>query len=464
MPEQLRRVLVANRGEIALRILRACFDEGIETVLAVSEADRESQAAQLADRTILIGPAAAGQSYLAIDRIVQAALSTGCDALHPGYGFLSERPELADACADNGVVFVGPSGEIMRRAGDKMTAREVAEKAGIPIGGRSRPLQSRAEAEEALSEALDNGASLPMMLKASAGGGGRGMSIIRDAAEIGPRFDTAHREAEQAFGDGRLYLERYVAKARHVEVQVLADAYGTVCHLGDRDCSTQRRHQKLVEEGPAPDLPAALSAEIRGAAVRLASELGYVGAGTVEFLVDVDRGDFVFLEVNARVQVEHPVSEMVSGIDIVREQLRVAAGRPLSFSQDDVVLDGHAVEIRINAEDPERNFLPTPGTITRWAIPAGTGVRVDTFAYPGAVVSPYYDSLVAKVITHAPTRAEAVAKMVRVLRGSRIEGIATTVPLQLAVLESPEFQHSPVTTRWLEEQYLPAREKGASSA
>jgi acetyl-CoA carboxylase biotin carboxylase subunit len=464
MPEQLRRVLVANRGEIALRILRACFDEGVETVLAVSEADRDSQAAQLADRTVLIGPAPAGESYLAIDRIVQAALSTGCDGLHPGYGFLSERPELADACADNGVVFVGPSGDIMRRAGDKMTAREIAEKAGIPIGGRSRPLESRAEAEEALTEALGSGASLPMMLKASAGGGGRGMSIIRDAAEIGPRFDTAHREAEQAFGDGRLYLERYVATARHVEVQVLADAHGTVCHLGDRDCSTQRRHQKLVEEGPAPDLPAALSEEIRSAAVRLASELGYVGAGTVEFLVDVDRGDFVFLEVNARVQVEHPVSEMVSGIDIVREQLRVAAGRPLSFRQDDVVLDGHAVEIRINAEDPERNFLPTPGTITRWAIPAGTGVRVDTFAYPGAVVSPYYDSLVAKVITHAPTRAEAVAKMVRVLRGSRIEGIATTVPLQLAVLESPEFRHSPVTTRWLEEKYLPAREKGAPGA
>jgi acetyl-CoA carboxylase, biotin carboxylase subunit len=456
MPESLKRVLVANRGEIALRILRACFDEGIETVLAVSQADVDSQAAQLADRTVLIGPAAAGQSYLAIDRIVQAALSTGCDALHPGYGFLSERPELADACAENDITFVGPSGDIMRRAGDKMTAREVAEKAGIPIGGRSRPLRTRAEAEEALAEALEGGASLPMMLKASAGGGGRGMSIIREAAEIGPRFDNGHREAEQAFGDGRLYLERYVAKARHVEVQILADTHGTVCHLGDRDCSTQRRHQKLVEEGPAPDLPAALSEQIRSAAVRLAEELGYVGAGTVEFLVDVDRGDFVFLEVNARVQVEHPVSEMVSGIDIVREQLRVAAGLPLSFTQADVVLAGHAVEIRINAEDPARNFLPTPGTITRWAIPAGSGVRVDTFAYPGAAVSPYYDSLVAKVICHAPTRAEAVEKMVRVLRGSRIEGISTTIPLQLAVLETPEFRAGPVTTRWLEEEYLDA--------
>ena len=459
MRERLGRVLVANRGEIALRILRACFDEGIETVLAVSAADRGSQAAQLADRAVLIGPAAAGQSYLAVDRIVQAALSTGCDGLHPGYGFLSERPELAEACADNDIVFVGPTGEIMRRAGDKMTAREVAERAGIPIGGHSRPLRTRAEAEQALAEALAGGSSLPMMLKASAGGGGRGMSIIRDAAEIGPRFDTAHREAEQAFGDGRLYLERYVAKARHVEVQVLADVHGTVCHLGDRDCSTQRRHQKIIEEGPAPDLPATLSEQIRGAAVRLARELGYVGAGTVEFLVDLDRGDFVFLEVNARVQVEHPVSEMVSGIDIVREQLRVAAGRPLSFAQSDVVLDGHAVEVRINAEDPARDFLPTPGTITRWAIPAGTGVRVDTFAHPGAVVPPYYDSLVAKVITHAPTRAEAIATMVRVLRGSRIEGICTTVPLQLAVLESHAFRAGPVTTRWLEEEYLPAREE-----
>lgn len=464
MPERLRRVLVANRGEIALRILRACFDEGIETVLVVSEADRGSQAAQLAGRTVLIGPAQAGQSYLAIDRVVQAALSTGCDALHPGYGFLSERPELADACADNDIIFVGPSGDIMRRAGDKMTAREVAEKAGIPIGGRSRPLTSRPEAEEALAEALETGGSLPMMLKASAGGGGRGMAIIREAAEIGPRFDTSHREAEQAFGDGRLYLERYVARARHVEVQVMADAHGNVCHLGDRDCSTQRRHQKLVEEGPAPDLPAALSEEIRSAAVRLAQELGYVGAGTVEFLVDVERGDFVFLEVNARVQVEHPVSEMVSGIDIVREQLRVAAGNPLSFTQDDVVLDGHAVEIRINAEDPARNFLPTPGTITRWALPQGSGVRIDTFAHPGAVVSPYYDSLVAKVITHAPTRPEAIDLMVRVLRGATIEGIATTIPLQLAVLESADFRRSPVTTRWLEEEYLPAREREESGA
>ncbi|TCK22036.1 acetyl-CoA carboxylase biotin carboxylase subunit [Pseudonocardia endophytica] len=460
----LRRVLVANRGEIALRILRACFDEDIETVLAVSAADQDSPAAQLADRAVLIGPASAGQSYLAIDRIVQAALSAGCDAVHPGYGFLSERPELADACAENGLRFVGPDGDTMRRAGDKMTAREVAEKAGIPIGGRSRPLETRDEAVEALDDALDAGASLPMMLKASAGGGGRGMSIIRDRAEIGGRFDMAHREAEQAFGDGRLYLERYVTRARHVEVQVLADGFGTVCHLGDRDCSTQRRHQKLIEEGPAPDLPADLADQIRGAAVRLATELGYVGAGTVEFLVDLDRGDFVFLEVNARVQVEHPVSEMVSGIDIVREQLRIAAGRPLSFAQDDVTITGHAVEVRINAEDPERGFLPTPGTITRWAVPAGHGVRVDTFAYPGAVVTPYYDSLVAKVITHAATRLEAIDLMQRVLRGSRIDGIATTIPLQLAVLDSPEFRASPVTTRWLEEQYLPAREKETSDA
>jgi acetyl-CoA carboxylase, biotin carboxylase subunit len=456
MPDRLTRVLVANRGEIALRILRACFDEGIETVLAVSAADRDSQAAHLADRTVLIGPAAAAQSYLAVDRIVQAALSTGCDGLHPGYGFLSERPELADACADHGIVFVGPPGDVMRRAGDKMTAREVAERAGIPIGGRSRPLRTRAEAQQALAEALDGGASLPMMLKAAAGGGGRGMSIIRDVREIGPRFDTAHREAGQAFGDGRLYLERYVARARHVEVQILADAHGTVCHLGDRDCSTQRRHQKIVEEGPAPALPGPLSARIRDAAVRLAGELGYLGAGTVEFLVDVDRGDFVFLEVNARVQVEHPVSEMVSGVDIVREQLRIASGLPLSFTQDEVVLAGHAVEVRINAEDPDRDFLPTPGTITRWAIPAGSGVRVDTFAHPGAVVSPHYDSLVAKVITHAPTRAEAVALMVRVLRGSRVEGISTTIPLQLAVLQTPEFRAGPVTTRWLEEEYLDA--------
>ncbi|MEU6643592.1 biotin carboxylase N-terminal domain-containing protein [Saccharomonospora sp. NPDC046836] len=455
MPEpSLRRVLVANRGEIALRILRACFDEEIEAVLAVSDVDRDSPAAQLADRVVVIGPGVASQSYLAVDRVVQAALSTGCDAVHPGYGFLSERPELAEACADNGLIFVGPPGEVMRRAGDKITARDVAEKTGIPIGGRSRLLSSRAEAEDALAEALDGDASLPMMLKASAGGGGRGMSIIRAESEIGPRFDNAHREAEQAFGDGRLYLERYVAHARHVEVQVIADTHGNVCHLGDRDCSTQRRHQKLIEEGPAPNLPTSLSEAIRSSAVRLAAELGYVGAGTVEFLVDVDREDFVFLEVNARVQVEHPVSEMVTGIDIVREQLRVAAGRPLSFRQEDIVLNGHAVEVRVNAEDPERGFLPTPGTIIGWALPAGAGVRVDTFAHPGAVVSPHYDSLVAKIITHAPTRARAIALMSRVLRGARIEGISTTIPLQCAVLESGDFQKSPVTTRWLEEEFL----------
>jgi acetyl-CoA carboxylase biotin carboxylase subunit len=451
MADRLRRVLVANRGEIALRILRACFDEGVETALAVSAADRQSPAAELADRVVVIGPAAAAESYLSIPRIVEAAKYAGCDAVHPGYGFLSERPELAEACADNDLVFVGPPADVMRRAGDKMSAREVAAAAGIPIGGKTRALTTRAEAEAALVGA----APLPLMLKASAGGGGRGMAIIRDPSEIGPRFDNAHREAEQAFGDGRLYLERYVERARHVEVQVVADAHGTVCHLADRDCSTQRRHQKLIEEGPAPDLPAELSEAIRGAAVRLASELGYVGAGTVEFLVDADRGDFVFLEVNARVQVEHPVSEMVTGIDIVREQLRVAAGQRLSFTPDDVRVEGHAIECRINAEDPFRDFGPTPGTITKWAVPQGSGVRVDTFASAGAVVSPYYDSLVAKVITHGPTRSDAVDTMVRVLRGARIEGISTTIPVQLAVLTSPAFRSGPVTTRWLEDEFLP---------
>ena len=455
---RLRRVLVANRGEIALRIIRACFDEQIETVLAVSEVDRDSTAAQLADRVVVIGPGPAGASYLSVERVVQAALSTGCDAVHPGYGFLSERAELAEACAEHGLVFVGPPGPVMRRAGDKLTARRVAEKAGIPIGGRTRALSTRIEAERALAAAD----ALPMMLKASAGGGGRGMAIITDAATLGPRFDRAHREAEQAFGDGRLYLERYVERARHVEVQVLADAHGTVCHLGDRDCSVQRRHQKLIEEGPAPGLPVGLSQRMRDAAVRLTARLGYVGAGTVEFLVDLDREEYVFLEVNARVQVEHPVSEMISGLDIVREQLRIAAGCPLSFGQDDVVLTGHAVEARINAEDPDRDFRPSPGTITRWAIPAGAGVRVDTFAHPGAVVSPFYDSLVAKVITHAADRAAAIALLTRVLTGARIEGVATTVPVQLAVLASPEFRTSPVTTRWLEEEFLPARVEVAS--
>ncbi|MGH3468575.1 MAG: acetyl-CoA carboxylase biotin carboxylase subunit, partial [Thermocrispum sp.] len=370
----MRRVLIANRGEIAVRIVRACFDEGLESVVAVSAADRDSLAAQLADQVVAIGPAAAAESYLSVDRVVAAAKYAGCDALHPGYGFLSERPQLAEACEEEGVTFVGPPASVMTRSGDKLQARDLARSLGIPTGGGTAALASKQEAIDAAT-ALD---AFPLILKASAGGGGRGMKIVRTVEELGRAFDTAREEAERAFGDGRVYLERYVEHARHVEVQILADTHGTVCHLGERDCSTQRRHQKLIEEAPATGIPDSLVADIRKSAVQLAEGLDYVGAGTVEFLVDVDRGDYLFLELNARVQVEHPVTEMITGVDIVREQLRVAAGKPLSFTQDDVAVDGHSIECRINAEDPARGFLPTPGTVNTWVAPQGHGIRVDT--------------------------------------------------------------------------------------
>ena len=445
----MRRVLIANRGEIAVRVARACFDEGLESVVAVSAADVDSLAAQVADRSVVVGPAQATESYLSVDRMLAAAKGTGCDALHPGYGFLSERPELGEACAEEGIAFVGPPAAVMRRAGDKLSAREVAAAVGIPTGSGSDQLD-----EPAAAIAAAERSGYPLMLKASAGGGGRGMVIVAAPEDLERRFQTARAEALQAFGDGRLYLERYVARARHVEVQVLADTRGNVVHLGERDCSCQRRNQKLIEEAPAVGLDPSLVEEVRAAAVRLAVELEYVGAGTVEFLVDTERGDFVFLEVNARVQVEHPVTEAVTGVDIVREQLRIAAGRELSIAQEDVRLRGHAIECRINAEDPRNGFMPSPGTLTRWAPPASSGIRVDTHCQPGYTIAPYYDSLLAKAIALAPDRAAALELIRRGLERFRIEGVETTVPLLRDVVADEAFAGSPVTTRWLEEQFL----------
>ena len=450
---ELRRVLVANRGEIAVRVVRACFDEGLESVVAVSEVDRDSLAARLADRVVQIGPASASESYLSVDRIVAAALHAGCDAIHPGYGFLSERPELADACAENDLVFVGPPGDVMRRSGDKLRAREVAEKLGIPTGGGTAGLASLAEAIEAATR-LD---AYPLLMKASAGGGGRGMTIVRGPDDLRRAFERSRLEAERAFGDGTLYLERFIEQARHIEVQILADTHGNVRHLGERDCSAQRRYQKLVEEAPAVGLSSETTTGLREAAVRLCEGLSYVGAGTVEFLVDAKRGDFIFLELNARVQVEHPVTEEVTGIDIVREQLRIAAGETVSFSQDEVVITGHAVECRINAEDPERDFLPSPGTVDVWVEPQGAGIRVDTFMHAGARVQPYYDSMIAKVITHAADRDAALTLMDRALGRLRAEGIATTTLLQRSIISDEGFRTDLIHTRWLEEVFLPNR-------
>jgi acetyl-CoA carboxylase biotin carboxylase subunit len=446
----LKRVLVANRGEIAVRIVRACFDEGLECVVAVSEADRNSFAARAADRAVVVGPAVASESYLSVERMVTAALSTGCDAIHPGYGFLSERPELAEACEEHGLVFVGPPAEVMRRSGDKLSARAVARGLGIPTGSGSPSLADLHQALEYAAETDD----FPYVLKASGGGGGRGMTVIRDLDELRRGFETSRQEALAAFGDGNVYLERYVERARHVEVQVLADRFGHVIHLGERDCSVQRRHQKLIEEAPAAGLDSALVDDIRAAAVSLATDVGYVGAGTVEFLVDVDRGTFTFLEVNARVQVEHPVTEMVTGVDVVRWQLRIAADQPLSFDQGDVTIDGHSIECRINAEDPDAGFLPSPGTLTEWVAPAGEGIRVDTYAHVGAVVAPYYDSMVAKLIVCARDRTTALDLMRRALTKMHVGGVATTIPLHEAIVRHPDFSRSPVTTRWLEGNFL----------
>jgi acetyl-CoA carboxylase biotin carboxylase subunit len=445
----MRRVLIANRGEIALRVVRACFDEELESVLAASVADRESLAAELADQVVVIGPAPATESYLSVDRVLAAAKASGCDALHPGYGFLSERAELAEACEEEGIAFVGPPADVMRRAGDKMSARAVAKEAGIPVGQGSDGLENLKQAIAAATTA-----GYPLMLKASAGGGGRGMAIVEAPDDLERRFQSARSEALQAFGDDRVYLERYVARARHVEVQVLADSHGNAIHLGERDCSCQRRHQKLVEEAPATGLDPDLAERIRAAAVDLARALDYRGAGTVEFLLDTERAEFVFLEVNARVQVEHPVSEMVTGVDIVREQLRIAAGQPLSVTQDEVEISGHAVECRINAEDPRHGFIPSPGLITEWAPPAASEIRIDSHCRRGDSVPPYYDSLLAKVIAHASDRESALRLMARGLERFQIGGIKTTAPLLHDIVSDPAFLDSPVTTRWLESEFI----------
>jgi acetyl-CoA carboxylase biotin carboxylase subunit len=451
----MQRVLVANRGEIAVRVVRACFDEGLESVVAVSDVDRDSLAARMADGVVVIGPAPAAESYLSVERIVAAALHAGCDAVHPGYGFLSERPELAEACEEHGLTFVGPPGDVMRRSGDKLRAREVADKLGIPTGGGTAGLTSLEEALAA-AERLD---AYPLLMKASAGGGGRGMTIVREPQDLRRAFERSRIEAQRAFGDGTLYLERFIEQARHVEVQIIADTHGNVRHLGERDCSAQRRYQKLIEEAPAVDLPASMVEGLYASAVNLATELSYVGAGTVEFLVDVKRGDFLFLELNARVQVEHPVTEEVTGVDIVRTQLRVAAGEPLPFAQEDVTITGHSVECRINAEDPDLGFLPSPGTIDVWVPPQGVGIRIDTFVQPGTHVQPYYDSMIAKVITHGATRDQALDLMRRALARLRVEGVRTTKSLQESIITDPRFSAEPIHTRWLEEVFLAADEK-----
>jgi acetyl-CoA carboxylase biotin carboxylase subunit len=446
----ISRVLIANRGEIAVRIVRACFDEGLESVVVVSDADRDSLAAELGDRTVCIGPPSATESYLDIGRLMAAATGTGCDALHPGYGFVSERPELSEACADAGIAFVGPPPDAMRRSGDKVEARAIARSVGISVGEGSEIVRSEAEAEVVAERT-----GFPLLLKAAGGGGGRGMRRVDGREDLRRAWNAASIEAQQAFGDGRLFVERFVRRARHVEVQILADRHGSVIHLGTRDCTLQRRYQKLIEEAPAPALPSGLEDEIAQSAVRLIGALGYEGAATCEFLVDQENGSYGFLEINARLQVEHPVSEMVTGVDIVREQLRIAGGEPLSVTQDEVELLGHAIEVRVNAESPADDFMPTPGRLTRWTAPVGTDVRVETACYPGWTIGPYYDSLLAKIVARGPTRADAIDTVRHALLHLRVEGVQTTAAFTRDLLAHPDVGAAQTHTRWIEEDFMP---------
>jgi len=437
-----RRVLVANRGEIAVRVIRTCRRLGIETVLTVSDADAGSVPARLADKVAAIGPPPAAASYLDVDAVVGAAAAAGADAIHPGYGFLSENARLARACAAAGVVFIGPTPETLEASGDKLAAREHAVAAGLPVlpGGHV------ADPEQGV--VLAGRIGFPVLVKAAGGGGGRGLRVVRDPGELGQAVAVASAEAEAAFGDGRVYLERYVSPARHVEVQLLGDGQRVV-HLGTRDCSVQRRYQKLIEEAPAPLLGDELRGRLHATAVALGEHLRYRGAGTVEFLVDPEREEFYFLEVNARIQVEHPVTEMLTGIDMVALQIRIASGEPLGLTQADVPQRGHAIECRINAEDPRRDFLPSPGTITGAVFPVGTGVRVDTHLQAGATVPPHYDSLLAKVIGHGADRGEALATLRGALDRCAVDGVVTNREMHRGLLADAEFGKGGVDTGYL---------------
>jgi acetyl-CoA carboxylase, biotin carboxylase subunit len=446
---RFKRVLIANRGEIAVRVIRACRALGLESVVAVSLADRDSLPARMATRAVCIGPAPARDSYLRPDLLVTAAKGTACDAIHPGYGFLSERPEFARLCAREGVAFIGPSPQVIETMGDKLAAAELAAQAGVPRVPGSGRIQNASDARDF---ARHHG--FPVLIKARAGGGGRGMRIVRSEADFARALEAAAAEAQAAFGDASLYLEKFIERARHIEIQVLGDSHGNVVHLGERDCSTQRRHQKLIEEAPSPGIAAKLRAELAEAAVLLARCVSYQGAGTVEFVFDDDTSRWYFLEMNTRIQVEHPVTEMLTGRDLVVEQIKIAAGEPISFAQDEVALNGHAIECRINAEDSTRNFAPGPGTLLAWRPPEAAGVRVDTHCYPGYLVPPFYDSLLAKVIVHGPTRRRTVEAMRSALEQFEVVGVPTTIPFHRQVLMHDDFLCGRVTTRWVEEKFL----------
>jgi len=439
-----KKILVANRGEIALRVIFACRELGIKTVAVYSEADENSLHVRFADEDICIGPARSSDSYLNVPAIISAAEITGADALHPGYGFLSESAAFARGCAAAGIAFVGPAPETLELLGDKAKARRAMKKAGVPmLPGSDGPVESEERAAKIAQQI-----GYPVIIKAVAGGGGRGMRIVKTPADLPHAFKTAQREAESAFGVGDVYLEKYLEAPRHIEFQILGDHHGHVVHLGERECSIQRRHQKLIEESPSVVVTEKIRRKMGSVVVDAARAVQYTNAGTFEFLMD-EKGNFFFMEVNTRVQVEHPVTEMVTGIDIVKEQIRIAAGSRLAFKQSEVTFTGHALECRINAEDPE-TFVPSPGMIHAFSVPGGPGVRVDTAAHSECLISPYYDSMVAKVIVHGRDRQESIARMKRTLEMTVIEGIRTTIPLHLKILNDPDFIAGRISTHFME--------------
>jgi acetyl-CoA carboxylase biotin carboxylase subunit len=439
-----KKVLIANRGEIALRVIRACRELGVQTVAVYSEADRECLHVRFADDDVCIGPPPSRLSYLKIPGIIAAAEITGADAIHPGYGFLAESAEFAEACRNSNITFIGPSPEQIRLMGDKAAARRLAQELEIPVvPGSPGPV---GDPDEAVALAKELG--FPIIIKAAAGGGGKGMRVATDPESFAPAFHLARNEALAAFGNAEVYLERYLDQPRHIEIQIMGDRHGRVMHLCERDCSVQRRHQKLIEESPSPALDQQRREALGAAAVRAAAHIGYVGAGTIEFLLDQD-GCFYFMEMNTRIQVEHPVTEMVTNFDLVKEQIRVAAGEPLSFTFHGHRLRGHAIECRVNAEDPARGFQPCPGTITAYHPPGGPGVRVDTHSYDGYTFPPYYDSLLAKVIVHGNSRREALARMSQALDSFIVEGITTTIPFLRRVIHHPDFEAGRVDTKFL---------------
>lgn len=439
------KVLIANRGEIALRIIRACKEMGIKSVLVYSKADEDSLPVKFADQTVCIGPAQSNESYLLIDRIISVAEICDVDAIHPGYGFLAENIHFAEICKSCNITFIGPTPDQMRAMGDKACARETMRKAGVPITPGSGGVIETEEEALVIARKLE----YPVIIKASAGGGGRGMRIAHNDASLIQGFHSAKTEAEKAFGNGDVYIEKFIENPKHIEVQILADSFGNVLQLGERDCSMQRRHQKLIEESPSPSISPALRKKLGEAAVKAAKAVKYVSAGTIEFLLG-PKEQFYFMEMNTRVQVEHPVTEMVTGVDIIKEQIRIAAGLKLQYTQKQITPRGHAIECRINAEDPYRNFAPCPGKIDFYSAPGGYGVRVDSHAYCGYSIPPYYDSMIAKLIVHGDTRADAIAKCRRALEEYIIEGVATTIPFDLFITGTKEFNEGHYDTGFIE--------------